>query len=86
MTATADAKVAPSKMWVEDKSKATITLHPVLGGGKGFNVKLHTALPVSPDYKRETYSPDILFAAERVIWLMENVVPGDWSPVPELEV
>jgi len=75
-----------SKMWIEDKSKSVIYLRPVLGGGHGFNVKLQTALPVAPDYAREAYSPDILFAAERVCWLMENIVPGDWSLIPELEV
>ena len=72
-------------MWIEDKSKSVIRLRPVLGGGEGFDVKLQTTLPVSPDYQREAYSPDILFAAERVRWLMENVVPGSWSLIPELE-
>jgi hypothetical protein len=74
-----------SKIWHEAKSGSFITLRPVLGGGRGFDVKLQTRLPVGPDYKREAYSPDILFAAERVCWLMENIVPGEWSLIPELE-
>ena len=71
-----------TRMWFEATSKSVIYMRPVLGGGEGFNVQLHTDRPVGRDYLREVYCPDVLFAAERVAWIMANLVQGDWSPVP----
>ena len=75
------AQTARTQMWHEPESGSTIYLRPA-GGNSGYTVKLQTeALPSQSDYLRETYCPDILFAAERVMWLMENVVPGQWVKV-----
>lgn len=71
-----------TRMWFEAASGSTIYLRPVLGGGQGFNVKLQTSQPVGPDYLRETYCPNALFALERVEWIQANLVRGDWSLVP----
>jgi hypothetical protein len=69
-------------MWFETASKSVIYLRPVLGGGRGFNVKLKTDRPVGSDYLRDVYCSDLIIAAERVKWIMTSLVQGDWSLVP----
>jgi hypothetical protein len=67
-------------MWTE-LDGSVIYLRPIIGGGHGFHVKLATSRVVGRDYLREAYSPNLLFAAERVIWLMTELVPGKWTRV-----
>jgi hypothetical protein len=73
-----------TERWFEPESKSFIVMSPIQGGGTGFNVELRTTLPVGREITRRVYAETILFAAERVAWLMEQV-PGVWQHNPTVE-
>lgn len=65
------------EMWFNKDGKAFIWLRPISGGGSGWNVELQTRERSLRDFARETYHPDLVWAADRVAYLM-GLVPGEW--------
>jgi hypothetical protein len=69
----------PTQMWFEEEHRSIITITPVQGGGTGFDVRVTTNQPAPKDYLRPRYCSSIIDAAERVLWLQTEVLPGTWK-------
>jgi hypothetical protein len=76
-----------TERWINERTDmVTVTPLPPGEGGHGYHVQLHTTrTDIGSDYKRRTYHSDIIDAAKRAAWLMEDLAGGNsWSRVSTL--
>jgi hypothetical protein len=83
MTGPAPLDTTRPMMWFEENTASRIYLRTVDGVDR-FTVTLGTPVEsVRPEHLREVYCSDLLSAMKRIAWLMDNIVPGTWSRIPQ---